>query len=179
MTARTQMLADHPVVAHMAAPDTDKDAFIPVHPGAAAYFDGTRVDFLDKYANALFFGPMLLGGLASIFAALWKFLGAGSGTELATQMRAVEDFATRVRNAGEEAELGAIEDDLDALLQRAFAALARDEKDASQVVAMGLMAQRIDGLIRRRRDQLHAARPAVTLLHARRPDASPQPAGGG
>jgi TRAP-type uncharacterized transport system substrate-binding protein len=172
MTARSQLLADHPVAAQMAAPDTDKDAFIPVHPGAAAYYDGTRVDFLDKYANALFFGPMLLGGLASIFAALWKFVGAGGRAELATQMRAVEDFTTRVRNAGDETELTAIENDLDAVLQRAFAVLARDEKDASQFVAVGLVAQRIDGLIRHRRDQLHVARPALTVVHGRRPDAN-------
>src|SRR6185369_8477390 len=40
MDARRDLLGEYPILAQMSAPDTDKDALIPVHPGAAAYFDG-------------------------------------------------------------------------------------------------------------------------------------------
>ena len=157
MNGRSQLLADYPLLAQMSAPDTDKDAFLPVHPGAAAYYDGTRVDFLDRYANILFFGPMLLGGLASICAALWKFIGASSRSELPARLRAMEDFAARVRTAAEEPDLAAIESDLNALLQSALAEVSREDgKDASQLVALILLADRIETLIRRRRDQIAA-----------------------
>src|SRR6185437_2897831 len=32
-------------------PDTDKDAALPAHPGAAAYIDGTERTFMDKYSD--------------------------------------------------------------------------------------------------------------------------------
>lgn len=71
MDSRRDLLADFPLLAQISAPSTDKDAYIPVHPGAAAFFDGTQQDFFDKYSNALYYGPMLLGGLASVLAAIW------------------------------------------------------------------------------------------------------------
>jgi TRAP transporter TAXI family solute receptor len=40
-------------------PDTDKDAAIPAHPGAAAYIDGNERTFLDKYSD-YFWGAILL-----------------------------------------------------------------------------------------------------------------------
>jgi len=48
---------------------------IPIHPGAAAYFDGEQKDFFDRYGNALYYGPMLLGALASLAAALYALFG--------------------------------------------------------------------------------------------------------
>lgn len=39
MNARRELLAEIPAIALVAAPDTDADAFLPVHPGAAAFFE--------------------------------------------------------------------------------------------------------------------------------------------
>jgi len=70
MDIRRELLGEFPLLAQIAAPSTDKDAYIPVHPGAAAFYDGSRQGFFDKYENALYYGPMFLGGLASVFAAM-------------------------------------------------------------------------------------------------------------
>ena len=79
METRRDLLAEFPLLAQVAAPSADKDAYIPIHPGAAAFFDGTQKDFFEKYGNALFYGPMLLGAIASLLAGLWNFLGIGKG----------------------------------------------------------------------------------------------------
>jgi TRAP transporter TAXI family solute receptor len=50
-------------------PDTDKDAALPAHPGAAAYINGTERTFLDKYSDYLWGVVLLLSGLGS--AAAW------------------------------------------------------------------------------------------------------------
>ena len=41
-------------------PDTDKDAAVPVHPGASAYLDGELKTFFDRYNDIMFWGVMLL-----------------------------------------------------------------------------------------------------------------------
>jgi hypothetical protein len=53
----------------LASPDLDADAFLPVHPGAAAFFNGTQESFMDRCGNVIYLTPMVLGAFASVFAA--------------------------------------------------------------------------------------------------------------
>src|ERR1700684_3252123 len=75
MSVRRDLVSEQPLLTGLAAPDLDPDAFLSVHPGAAAYYNGTQVSFMDKYGDAIYLTPMVLGGLASVFAAAWRFLG--------------------------------------------------------------------------------------------------------
>jgi TRAP transporter TAXI family solute receptor len=65
---RQQVQSEFPQGAKLETPDTDKDAAIPVHPGAAAYIDGDEKTFLDKYSDYLWGGVMGLSALGSIGA---------------------------------------------------------------------------------------------------------------
>ncbi len=91
MDARRELIAEFPLLSQIGAPSTDKDAFIPIHPGAAAYYGDTQQSFFDKYSNQLYYGPMALGALMSGLVAAWKFLGFGgsgqSGNPLDSSMR--------------------------------------------------------------------------------------------
>ena len=49
-------------------PDTDKDAALPAHPGAAAYIDGTERSFMDKYSDYIWGGVLLFSVLGSASA---------------------------------------------------------------------------------------------------------------
>jgi hypothetical protein len=73
MNARRDLLGELPILAQVTAPDADADAYLSVHPGAATYYNGTQLSFLDKWGNAIFLTPMILGDLASLLAAAWKF----------------------------------------------------------------------------------------------------------
>jgi hypothetical protein len=68
---RRGLLADHPLMAQAAAPSTEANALIPIHPGAAAYFGGEERGFLDKYSDKLYYASMLGGSLISILLAAW------------------------------------------------------------------------------------------------------------
>jgi hypothetical protein len=105
MDARRDLLGEFPLLAQLAAPSTDKDAFIPVHAGAAAYYDGTQQDFFDKYSNTLYYGPMLLGGLASALVAVWKFLGFDAGGWAGSPLDPMYSLAGRIRSARNEEDL--------------------------------------------------------------------------
>ena len=51
MNARRDLIGEYPFIAQISKPDTDKtdtenDTYIPVHPGAAAYFSGDKKNVL-------------------------------------------------------------------------------------------------------------------------------------
>jgi hypothetical protein len=99
MNARRDLLGEMPILAQVAAPDTDPDAYLPVHPGAAAFYNGTQQTLLDKWGNAIFLAPMIFGGLVSVAAAAWKFLRAddlGNGERALDALYALDDTTLNV-----------------------------------------------------------------------------------
>jgi TRAP transporter TAXI family solute receptor len=66
---RPALAKELPAAANIATPDTDKDAALPAHRGAAAYIDGTERTFLEKYSDYIWGVLLLLSGLGS--AAAW------------------------------------------------------------------------------------------------------------
>jgi TRAP transporter TAXI family solute receptor len=62
---RQAVMAEFPLAAKIETPDTDKDAAIPVHPGAAAFVDGEEKTFLDRYSDYIWWGLMGLSAMGS------------------------------------------------------------------------------------------------------------------
>jgi TRAP-type uncharacterized transport system substrate-binding protein len=77
MNVRRDLMVEQPIFAQINAPSTDADAYLALHPGAAAFYNGTQQSFMDEYGNWIYLTPMILGGIATVFAAIWKFLGIG------------------------------------------------------------------------------------------------------
>src|SRR5947209_17549117 len=50
-SVRQALMTEFPLAAKIETPDTDKDAVIPAHPGAAAYVDGEEKSFMDRYSD--------------------------------------------------------------------------------------------------------------------------------
>src|SRR6267142_1225025 len=78
MSVRRNLLREQPIFAQITAPSTDQDAYLPLHPGAAAVYNSTTQSFMDEYGNWIYLTPMILGGMATVLAAAWKFLGIGA-----------------------------------------------------------------------------------------------------
>jgi TRAP transporter TAXI family solute receptor len=62
---RQSVMAEFPLAAKIETPDTDKDAAIPVHPGAAAFVDGEEKTFLDRYSDYIWWALMALSAMGS------------------------------------------------------------------------------------------------------------------
>src|SRR6202011_3825163 len=62
---RQNLKTEFPLAAKIETPDTDKDAIIPVHPGAAAFVDGEEKTFLDRYSDFIWWGLMGLSAMGS------------------------------------------------------------------------------------------------------------------
>jgi hypothetical protein len=117
MRVRRDLLVEQPIFAQITAPSTDADANVPLHPGAAAFYNGTQQSFMDEYGNWIYLAPMIAGGLATVLAGAWKFLGVGQ-SESEAPLDALYALARRIRNAGTLAELTAIEQEIDGILKR-------------------------------------------------------------
>jgi TRAP-type uncharacterized transport system substrate-binding protein len=153
MNARRELIGEFPLLAQMGAPSTDKDAYIPIHPGAAAYYGDTQQSFLDKYSNQLYYGPMALGAIASGLIASWKFLGLG-GRGPASPLDPLYALARRIRESKSEDELVAIEDEIDTILQAELAKTAKGDDTATDPGILSLAAHRLEYLIHYRRTML-------------------------
>jgi TRAP transporter TAXI family solute receptor len=73
-SARPALAREIRAAARIEKPDTDKDAAIPAHPGAAAYIDGNERSFMDKYSDYIWGGVLLLSVLGSISAAARHYI---------------------------------------------------------------------------------------------------------
>src|SRR5262249_1950958 len=62
-TIRPSLAKELPAVSHIQKPDTDKDAALPAHPGAAAYIDSNERSFMDKYSDYIWGAVLILSGL--------------------------------------------------------------------------------------------------------------------
>ena len=150
MEVRREMLAEFPVLAQIGVPSTDKDALIPIHPGAAAYFEGTEQSLLDTYGNALYLIPMAFGAIASVVAAMWKFM-EGENNETEPPLHRLYSLARLIRDARSEADVTLIEEKIDNILEQELARYSKGGFEAGDAAALSLAAHRLEHLITHRR----------------------------
>ena len=158
MKARRDLLGELPILAQITAPSTDSDAFLPVHPGAAAFYNGTQESFLDQWGNAIFLAPMIFGALVSVAAAAWKFLREGEPQKSEQALDSLYALGRRIRSAEGEQELSEIEREIDKVLQMQRVKAAAGDENALDVTTLNVAAHRLQSLVHDRRTLL-AARP--------------------
>jgi len=153
METRRDLLAEHPLLAQIGAPDSDKNAFIPIHPGAASYYNGEQQGFLDKYGDALWYGSMVLGLLTSLFAGLWRFVSKDETPEPGPLTR-LYGLMDSIDTSQSEADLIDIERRLDVILRKEFEKYENGAGQSQGVEALGLATHRLEQAISRRRSAL-------------------------
>jgi hypothetical protein len=72
--ARPSLAKTIPSAAKIEKPDTDKDAAVPAHPGAAAFIDGTERTFMERYSDYIWGAVLLLSVLGSATAWLRHYI---------------------------------------------------------------------------------------------------------
>lgn len=153
LNVRRDLMVEQPIFAQITAPSTDPDAYLAVHPGAAAVYNGTTQSFMDEYGNWIYLTPMVLGGIATLFAAIWKFLGIGPVVADAPLDR-LYAIARRIRKSDSLVELGTIEDEIDDILKGQGVKAAAGDEAAVDAVTLNVAAHRLEGLIHDRRKML-------------------------
>lgn len=160
MNARRDLIRDDPLISQISAPNTDKDTpedlYFPIQSGAGAYFDGSEESFFDKYGDALFYGSMVLGFLASAATAAWKYMMLDD--EAASRRASVRLYALidEIRQASSLDELSRIEDRIDGIVQAELESPPGEDDAERQRLfdAMQLVVRRLEHAQELRRSQL-------------------------
>src|SRR5216683_1986726 len=137
MSVHRDLLREQPIFAQITAPSTDQDAYLPLHPGAAAFYNGTQQSFMDEYGNWIYLTPMMLGGAATVLAAAWNFLGIGKSAPEGP-LDSLYALARRIRNVNTDAELSEIEEEIDDILKAERAQSAAGDEGAVDAVTLNV-----------------------------------------
>ena len=114
---RQNLKTEFPLAAKIETPDTDKDATIPVHPGAAAFVDGEEKTFLDRYSDYIWWGLMALSAMGSAGAWFAGHLRKDERNVNISQRDRLLDMLTAARRCDSMDELDDMQAEADAILR--------------------------------------------------------------
>jgi TRAP transporter TAXI family solute receptor len=114
---RQQLLTDFPLAAKIETPDTDKDAAIPVHPGAAAFVDGEEKTFLDRYSDYIWWGLMGLSAMGSVGAWFAGYLKKDERSNNTSLRERLLDMIAIARKSDATEELDKLQAEADDILR--------------------------------------------------------------
>jgi hypothetical protein len=102
---------------------------------------------------------MVLGALATVLAAAWKFLKLGQPQTSEAALDSLYALGRRIRRARQESELSDIEEEIDGILTAQRARAISGDEEAMDVTTLNVTAHRLENLVHDRRAML-AGRPA-------------------
>ncbi|WP_291684317.1 TAXI family TRAP transporter solute-binding subunit [Bradyrhizobium sp.] len=114
---RQQLMTEFPLAAKIETPDTDKDAVIPVHPGAAAFVDGEEKTFLDRYSDYIWWGLMALSAMGSAGAWFAGYLKKDERSNNSSLRERLLDMIAGARRSESIEELDRMQSDADEILR--------------------------------------------------------------
>jgi TRAP transporter TAXI family solute receptor len=114
---RQAVMAEFPLAAKIETPDTDKDAVIPVHPGAAAYVDGEEKTFLDRYSDFIWWGLMGLSAMGSAGAWFAGYLKKEERSNNSSLRERLLDMLGAARRSDSTEELDQMQTEADDILR--------------------------------------------------------------
>jgi TRAP-type uncharacterized transport system substrate-binding protein len=137
-SVRQGLAKEVPAIAQIEKPDTDKDAVVQAHPGAAAYLDDEQQTFLDRYSDLLYWGLMLTSFVGSAVAWLMSYAKADDRVR---RMRVIEQLLGIVRTARAAetiAEVERLRQEVDVILVRTLHQVERNDLEQSALMAFSL-----------------------------------------
>ena len=150
-TTKARIVSTLPQVAQIEAPDTDKGAALPVHPGAAAYFDGEQTGLLERYESYIYMGAFLISLIGSGGAWLmsrWRDAGLRQDREQ-MQQRLLAIFE-ETPTVGPD-KLDALDQEVDAICALALKHITQETMEAEEFqVFAGVVMQVRQALDKRR-----------------------------
>jgi TRAP transporter TAXI family solute receptor len=115
---RQAVMAEFPLAAKIETPDTDKDAAIPVHPGAAAFIDGEEKTFLDRYSDFIWWGLIGLSAMGSAGAWFTGYLKKDERNTNTSLRERLLDMLAAARRSDSAEELDQMQSEADDILRK-------------------------------------------------------------
>jgi TRAP transporter TAXI family solute receptor len=148
-------------------PDTDKDAALPAHPGAAAYIDGTERTFLEKYSDYMWGALLLLSGIGSGIAWLRHYLKRDEREQNTLHREKLLATISKVREAESPEELAAMQREVDDMLRETLECYDDGAIEEGDLSAFGLVLEQFHHAASERRAEIGVATPDLPRMRAR------------
>ncbi len=165
-TVRQVLAREVPGAAKIEKPDTDKDAALPAHAGAAAYIDGTERTFVERYSDYFWFVILLVSGLGSAGAWLRHYLKRDEREQTTLHREQLLAMISRARDAGTAEELAAMQHEVDATLREALRSYDDGAIEEGDLSAFGLVLEQFHRAVIDRRMAIAAAEPDLPRMRA-------------
>ena len=166
-TARQQLARELPSAAQIEKPDTDKDAALPAHQGAAAYIDGNERTFLEKYTDYLWGAILLFSGLGSVWAWLQHYWKRDEREQYAEHRDNLLDLISRVRQAETAEHLSDMQSAADGVLREALDCYDDGAIEDGDLSVIGLALEQFHHAVTDRRVTIGGNAPDLQRLRAR------------
>jgi TRAP transporter TAXI family solute receptor len=164
---RPSLAREVPGAAKIEKPDTDKDAALPAHPGAAAYIDGTERTFLDKYSDYIWGGVLLLSVLGSGSAWLRHYIKRDERRLNTLHREKLLAAVSRVRKTDSIEALDALQSEADDTLRETLNCYDDGAIEAGDLSAYGLVLEQFHHAIVDRRAAISGAAADLPRMRAR------------
>jgi len=112
---RGELARKVPLASLIAAPDTEKGARYPVHPGASAYLGDTDTSWYTLFSDQIWNAVLVGGLLSSVIAAAAAFLKQDAKDPMRELLDRLKNIAERARTAAGPDEVDALSQDLSAI----------------------------------------------------------------
>jgi TRAP transporter TAXI family solute receptor len=148
---RQSVMAEFPQAAKFETPDTDKDAAIPVHPGAAAFVDGEEKTFLDRYSDYIWWGLMALSAMGSAGAWFASVLKRDDRTSNNSQRDRMLEMLSDARRCDSAEELHRMQSEADDILRDTLRGFDHGMIEEAALVAFNIALNQFHSAVAERR----------------------------
>ena len=166
-TNRQQLAREQPTASEIEKPDTDKDAALPAHAGAAAYIDGNERTFLEKYTDYIWGVILVLSGLGSVGAWLKHYWKRDEREKYVEHRDNLLDLISRVRQAETPEELAEMQGAADVMLREALDCYDDGAIEDSDLSVIGLALEQFHHAVTDRRAVIGAGSTDLPRMRAR------------
>ncbi|MDE2602035.1 MAG: TAXI family TRAP transporter solute-binding subunit [Bradyrhizobium sp.] len=155
--ARPSLARELPSAAKITKPDTDKDAALPAHPGAAAYIDGNERTFMDNYSDYIWGAVLLVSVLGSGAAGLRHYVKRDERRLYVLHREKLLAAIALVRQINSIDELDAMQREADDFLRETLESYDDGAIEPSDLAAYGLALEQFHNAVVDRRTAIGAS----------------------
>src|SRR5207244_8892651 len=163
---RRQPSGQLPSARKIGQPDTDKDAALPAHAGAAAFIDGTERTFLERYSDYFWAAILVLSGFGSIGAWLRHYWKRNEREQYTLHRDSLLDLISKARQAETAEELATMQGEADGLLREALDCYDDGAIEEGDLEVIGLALAQVHHAVQRRRATIGVSAAALPRRRA-------------
>ena len=114
---KSELSLDNGFASRIEAAETEKNAYVMAHPGAAEYINDDVKTFMDKYSDMMYLGAGALSIIGSIFAAIYTKITRVCPEKASGLATAILMVGERIEHARTMDQLEEVQDELEKILR--------------------------------------------------------------